>query len=577
MNTSPTTEVRRRRGEEGSGPHGGGEDRSPRDRLLLLGVVAGYLICSALLPVAAPVSMSDDWLYIRSVEILLDEGRLEILQASAATAVPQVLWGAVVAWALPVNVFGAARIATVLFSILPALALGWTCADLGVAPSRRRLAVALYLFGPLPFMLSHTFMSDSYFVGFVALAAFAYLRGIVRTSSSWLLWGGAFSALALLERLQGAFLVPSVVVALVLIHGLPRNRLAVTRMAAAVVLPVATGLGIAVWLATRGPTVGQEGLLDAVLSTPLLSQLDKGLRVFVATALWAALFALPPLLGAAGALPRLFTRRPRSVLLGALILTAGVNFLALSRTFMPYGGQFLGIWGMGPDDYLPGRQILAGSFGPWVLTIVCQVGAVVGWAALATRSRERAPARSPATLLVSLAVGQFLGAVFVSLNPGVGSITFDRYLVPFLPFAVALVLWALRGIPLARVTTGVTLFLLVGIAVLGTGDALRLQRATWELAQEANALGVVNTRLDAGYAWDAYHLNEVSQGMAPRTSPPAPFWVLLFAQATDSSYVVALDRLEGFETVRTLTYRQLLPPAERQLFLLRRNGVSGPP
>jgi len=578
MNTSPAIKARAFRRPEPSGARPKRLRRPGRDAWLLFTVVAAYLASSAVLPVLAPVSVSDDWVYLRSVEILLEEGRLEVLQASAATALPQVLWGAIVASVLPVNVFGAVRIATILFSVLAALALAGLCGDLGLTPARRRLAVALYLFGPLPFVLSHTFMSDAYFVGFVTLAAFAYLRGVVRDSPYWLLLGGAFSGLALLQRFQGAFLVPSVVVGLLLVWGLPRNLPDVKRIAAAVVFPVLTGFGLALWLATRGPTAGQEGFLDAVASRPLLELTDRALRLLFVTVMWSALFALPPLLGAIGALPGLLGRRPRAVMVGAVLAISGATFLALSGTFMPYGPQFVAAWGLGPNDILPGRPLLSRSFVPWALTSVCQIGAITAWAAFAAGPRKQTPGRSPTALLVSLAAGQFLGALLVSLNPGVGSITYDRYLVPFLPFAVALVLWALRDISLARRTTAVTLVVLAGVAVLGTGDSLRLQRATWALAREANALGVVNTRLDAGLAWDAYHLNELSvrTGMEPRT-PAAPFWIVDFAEATDSSYVVALDRLPEFETVRTLTFRQLLPPAQRQIYLLRRPGVTGPP
>jgi hypothetical protein len=121
-------------------------------------------------------------------------------------------------------------------------------------------------------------------------------------------------------------------------------------------------------------------------------------------------------------------------------------------------------------------------------------------------------------------------------------------------------------------------------AVTGTRDFLVFQRATWDLARQANQLGVPNTRLDAGASWDGYHLydnsiyDESTLARGPATPPRGlPWWLSLFAPATDPSYVVASEPLPRHTVVRRVEYSAWLHRGPVYLYLLRRPGVSGPP
>ena len=49
---------------------------------------------AVIVPTLAPVATTDDWAYARSAQILVSEGRLTIFPVVAATAVFQVVWGA---------------------------------------------------------------------------------------------------------------------------------------------------------------------------------------------------------------------------------------------------------------------------------------------------------------------------------------------------------------------------------------------------------------------------------------------------------------------------------------------------
>src|ERR687897_218929 len=60
----------------------------------VLAVFFAFALAAVVVPTLAPVATTDDWAYARSAQILLDEGRLTVFPVVAATAVFQIVWGA---------------------------------------------------------------------------------------------------------------------------------------------------------------------------------------------------------------------------------------------------------------------------------------------------------------------------------------------------------------------------------------------------------------------------------------------------------------------------------------------------
>jgi hypothetical protein len=96
---------------------------------------------------------------------------------------------------------------------------------------------------------------------------------------------------------------------------------------------------------------------------------------------------------------------------------------------------------------------------------------------------------------------------------------------------------------------------------------------------EAVAQGVPLDRLDAGSAWDGYHLYEYGRDhrMRSRTPKGGPWWVYFYAPATDSAYVVASKPLPGYLVVTRRPYSSWLPQHPTDLYLLRRRDQPWPP
>jgi hypothetical protein len=126
----------------------------------LVVVLALFAATAFIVPALAPVATTDDWGYTRSVEILYHEGRLTVFPVVAATAVFQIGWGALFAVVFGMTL-GVMRVATLAITGLGAVALYALLRELGVSRSRSALGTAAFLFNPLGFMMSYTFMTDS--------------------------------------------------------------------------------------------------------------------------------------------------------------------------------------------------------------------------------------------------------------------------------------------------------------------------------------------------------------------------------------------------------------------------------
>ena len=195
--------------------------------------------------------------------------------------------------------------------------------------------------------------------------------------------------------------------------------------------------------------------------------------------------------------------------------------------------------------------------------------------------------RAGAGLVLALAFWQIVGVLPQSFTfrnwtfRGLNAPSLDRYLLPLLPLAIGLVLWALRGVRIATVAAWVLALGLALFSIAGTRDFLTFHTAVWDLARTLNAEGVANTQLDAGAGWDGYYLYEYSVANNIHTSVGAPWWIGLFAPADTADYIIAGgprdDFSDDYTPVRRVEYSSWLYREPVYLYVLRRKDVPGPP
>jgi len=545
--------------------------------------VAGVLACYALamffIPTLAPVGVSDDWTYEKSVEYLVRDHRIHILSVAAATQIFQLFWGSLFAFVFGMN-FGVLRLSTITIVFISGLAMYGICRELSIPRKRSALGVAAYLFNPVLFPITYTFMSDPHFLALMVISVYFYLKGFLAQATGMraTIYGSIVAAVACLERPHGALIPLGVVTYLFITRSLGWNRASLGRFLTIVAIPAATFVWYYLILA-RGLSSQQtlffHNIQDAGWSESWL--LIRRLTVFEVA--YIGLFALPIIFGCVGQLSGLIklTSIKASLWLAAwtALLVIGMSWAWGEGRTMPYIPHFFGRGGPGSGDLRLARAALARNDVFVWFTILCGAAAFIFGVCLVLRMPGKAsPGQSGAGLLLAVGVWQGLGALPQSFLFRNFTVSLDRYVMPLLPFAIALLLWSMNGRKFYGVVAWTAMAAVAAFSVVGTRDALVFQGDVWNLARQLNSAGIHNQKLDAGYAWDAYQLWEYSDRYhIPRQTPADGPWWMDYANASDSTYVIAGDPVWGYDVLSIHPYSTWLQRNPTSLYVLRRHGA----
>lgn len=559
-----------------------------------LAVLGAFIASTFIVPTLAPVAISDDWVYIRSVEILLNEGHFEILTIASSNLLFQVVWGALFALVFGPEL-GVFRLSLVVLWFLSAFAFYGLLLELTHDRARSALGTAIYLFNPLAYSLAFTFMTDAPFLSMLTISLYCYVRGVgTGTSARWTFAGSVAAAGAVLVRQPGA-LIPFVVVVSLLATGDIRPNLRGLRTTLEVAaFPALVYIAFYIWLRfVHGePEVHQQMRVQILLGGWSEVRLHAA-RLFVVEAIYLGLFLLPlaggVLLSLRAITGGLSTRGWVWFSAWQTFVIAGFTGFWVIGARMPLIPHFLSPAGIGPNDLMKARSAIWGSTTRDVLTIVCTlaaliIGLVVARGLVGWRARP-ADERRAAALLLGLLVVNSIGALIVSSQfrhwtiEGQPAPSLDRYLLPVLPVAIGLVLWALRDVRFSfHIGWTVTLFMML-FSIAGTRDNIAYHQAQWELARDAKAAGISELELDAGASWDGYYLGETSLEKLGYVGRPGYWWLSLYAPIIDPRYAIATEPVPPRYTDAVIEkrYDLWLDHKPARLLLLRRDDVAGPP
>jgi hypothetical protein len=405
--------------------------------------------------------------------------------------------------------------------------------------------------------------------------------------------GSAAAACAFLVRVHGLGIPLGVTIWLFATGRIGRNRASARLLLRVWAIPAAVALWY--WLIfARGLPTQQNLFLDEAQEAWFDDVWLLIQRLTYFELVYAAFFTLPILVGALAGLVGLVRFRWRWAWLGVAawgaVLLLGlrhfadksVGLLSDDRRLMPYIPHFFGRGGLGSRDVRGGLPEVAPDWVWPVLTGACIGGSLLMAIVLCRRVRWGSPrAGGVAGLLLVCGVIQAGGPLPQSLLFRDWVISLDRYLLPLLPFAIALTLWGLKDVRLHLPVAWTATALMAAFAIAGTRDALVFQRNVWSMGEYALAQGIPLTRLDAGYAWDAYHLWEFSDRYAIPAQTPGPYytwWTNVYAAATDSAFIVATSpEVGGYTLIAYVEYSSWLQTDPTYLYLLQRNDVTIPP
>lgn len=554
----------------------------------VLAVIGAFFLSLLVIPVFADVPATDDWVYARSVEILLEESELRIFDLSVVTLVFQVIWGAyfvLIFGPIADSAFGALRLSTIVLTAISIPAVYGICRQLGVDRAKSTLGAAVYAFNPLTYSLSFTFMSDPQFSTLMVIASWLYVKGLDRDKIDGraIIWGSVVASLAFLVRQQGLLIPFAVGVYLVASRRWSFDRDGLLLAGRVAGIPALALVAYGLWLTLIHGVPEQQGeFVDRILEAGLEdSRLLIGRLIFITVA-YIGLFVLPITLSTFVSLQR--WRLPKTVsgniflvIWSSIIVVGAVIFFNQGRV-MPYIQQFLGLHGVGPTDIVGGRPLALSPRWAKPLTLVCLGSAALFGLMVAQRIGQRPSAqRASVSLFVVIGLFQVFGVLPPSYHFRDWIISVDRYLLPVVPFAICLAIWAIRDVSINSARAWGLATVIAVFSVIATRDFIVFEDETWSFARQAVNAGVPLTKLDAGPSWDGYHLYEdaMEQGIV-QTTPWGPWWTYLFAPSTDSTYVVGSKPAEGYVVVDEREYSSWLLADPPKLYLMRRETIPGP-
>jgi len=523
------------------------------------------------------IPVIDDWTYAWSVERLLVDGRVEVLDWSAVYPLAHSLWGA--AWSL---VFGFSfvtlRLSTLFLSLLASCALYLILRELDARPRVALLGALTVAANPVFLLLSSSFMTDVPFVASTLMALLCYTRAMRRGQIHLIWWGGAWACVALLDR-QLAIVTPLAALPLLM----PRPRGEPKRSAVLLALGATWGamlvctLGMMYLVRPTGEMMKLVDRLQYVLTIPVGRYLITNLY----TLSTMAFYALPALLAMA-TVRRLWRRQALFVvtvsLAAIMLLFAGEIPVPLrpgnTWTLAGVGGSRGLVNGQLPPSeratiemMLRGAGLLA--FGLALMSLTWPEGqsarsrTVSAWRPVFRRLLDAANTLSMAPrmpLVIYLIAYLLIANVLWLYN--------DRYLIVLLPVVVALALGGRQQSVEVPRLAWIAVAIFATVAVVGTRDALRFNQSLRDSWQALVDSGVRSSDIDAGYAWNGWwlyaHPENLAKGLTVQDVP----WITTERRST---YILSTSALAGYDVVREVAWTDDAPwPGPDRLFVLKR-------
>jgi hypothetical protein len=552
----------------------------------LLILALWFVVVAIAIGVQRNVPVIDDWTYAWSVERLLHDGRIEVLDWSAVYPFAHSLWGA--AWSL---VFGFSfvtlRLSTLVLSLVATSALYLILRELEARPHVALLGALTLAANPVVVLLSSSFMTDVPFVASTLLALLCYTRAMRRNQMHLVWWGGLWACVALLDR-QVAIVTPLAALPLLMAspRGEPKRSTVLLALAATWGAMLVCSLVMMYLVPPTGEMLKLVDRLQDLLTIPVARYLSSNLYVLSTI----AFYALPALL--AMATVRHLWRRP-ALLVVTLALAAIMLGLAgeipipirpgNTWTLVEVGGSRGLINGLRPPStwttiemVLRGAGLLA--FGLALMSLRWPESDLAhAHAASASRPSFRRLLDAANTFAISPRMPLVIYLLAYLLIANVLWFYNDRYLIVLLPVVVALALGGRqrnadqhsRDVPrLAWIA--VALFAIV--ALVGTRDALRFNQSLRDSWQALVDSGVPASEIDAGYAWNGWwlyaHPENLARGMTVQDVP----WITTERRST---YILSTSALAGYDVMREVTWADDAPwPGPDRLLVLKRQAPA---
>ncbi|MBW8331601.1 MAG: glycosyltransferase family 39 protein [Prolixibacteraceae bacterium] len=525
-------------------------------------IIISFLWFSAII-IINPIGefpLNDDWAYSLNVYHLSQEGKLILSDWPAMSLIAQVLWGALVTGVFGFS-FTVLRFSTLFVGLFTVILFYKILINATSNKTTSLAGALLFMFSPLFFVSSYTFMTEVYFLFAINLSLFYFFKFYKDEKIKLLLAGSFFVLVSSLIRQPGV----AVGAAFAVIY-LANKRFSIRHLGVALT-PLLIGMvglySYSVWLHLTGRTTNYS---DISILTKQLSEAPVRfyLTRFGIIALYFGLFSIPISIVL---IPRIL-KNYKWYEKGIMLIAGGIAYMSDLLTSFPAGNIVYNL-GLGPKllkDTYWGDNIdpILSSQSMYIIKLLSLLSAVIVVTFFCIEtfkglSKIFQAKSSPARLLRATFIVFFLiYFVFVLINP----IFFDRYILPCIP-AVFIIVLPVRPLftRINRIAFGVLLSVYVIFSIAGTHDYMGWNRARWEAINYlTDEKKIDRHKIDGGFEFNAWFQTAACN---PEVKGRISWW---FVSSDD--YVVSFGEIDGFETIKKIGYFRLLPPGNDSICIL---------
>lgn len=548
----------------------------------LLLIAALWALAAILIDPIGNFPINDDWTFKYSVVQVLKDGTFSLPPSgSTANVVLQAYWGAL--FCLPFGLsYTALRLSSLTAALFGLWAIYGTAREVGSRRSLALVAAATVGVAPLYLPLASSFMTDVPFTAVVSIAVWCMARGMQRGDRRFVILAFAIALASILHRQVGLLLVVAFGAALV-----AQSR---GSLRAWIILFATAGAGLALHVGFQHWMVWSHRMVVVVISSgadfgPGLDPKKWIIAVlnFLVLMPYVGVMLFPLYCATGFSSARSFiTERPWTGRVIAVLIVILQALAAWNREkIFPGYGNNLTERGIGPtllyDRWLldinhPPKPFphalwqglfLLGTVG--VAAIVLDISGAVRrlFNGFFRKRWSGTPWLDGMTMTNVLLYG--LLVCMMTVKPS----AFDRYMLPFLPVLVPLILaYNDHYSPWTKKRIGTTALLLAcfgAFSIIATGDYLAWHRARHAATDTLEAMHVPPNKIDGGYEYNGsiFYMNTIYPDW---NKPFQRSWWWLY----DDEYIVAGGPVPGYRIIRTFPYYRTLSRSWDQVVIVRR-------
>ncbi len=567
--------------------------------LLCFGVIALYVLCILAANPRGEFPLNDDWSYVRSAFSFGSGQGFKVDEWVAPSLVGQALYGGLLVKFFSPS-FLVLRLSTLVLSCLTAVLLWAVFVRIGFRNNLSCVMLLSWVFNPLQFYLSFTFMTEIPFLFFAVLAIYLYALHLDNRKSLLLVLSSASFGYAFLIRQTALFFVLALICS-VLMDSQKSLRQRIQQCVLATVTASIFIIGYFALIVRRGGSTAavhrKFDLLHDLTAKQIIGN-SYGMLFYLAFMLLPVLFFLiPSLYRMAGTLSRKI--QICVLIVWSAFIAAGLWWFPAhwshseylpSTAFharMPFLLNVLYDTGLGPitldPDYFgaPPTPIYPRA---WiVVTAIVAAGTICFgllciFGIIRLRRLRMFREKRPMFVLSSLTLLGLVPFEIVFSHLQEGGL-FDRHiLIAALPFGIVLGLLASEyaqkernrkaGIPVLS-AAGIAIAALGVFSVAATHDYMEWNRIRWDMGRSLLERGVSPLSIAGGFEFNAWHNYDtfLARGNIANTNK---WWY------DRRDYVITMIPQKGYEVMQKKEYFSWVHRRPIALYLIRDSKLKKP-